>query len=398
MIKNFQNPEKAILVEGIFLPVNQGKEPQGEEETLEELENLCKTLGIKVIAKFVQKLKKINPDVYIGSGKLDEILSFAKNNNATLIVFNNDLSPSQISNIEKKGGIKVIDRTTLILEIFAKRARTSEAKIQVELAQYQYLMPRLVHYWTHLHRQRGGIGTRGPGEKELETDKRLIKKRISFLKKQLAKINTTRIIQRTNREGLLKCAIVGYTNAGKSSLFNVLTKGNAYVEDLLFATLDTYIKKKVINGIPILFIDTIGFIRKLPHHLINAFKAVLAEIKEADFLIHVLDVSSPYYSRQYETTKQILFEIQQEVKPTILVLNKIDKINILQENEFDFTKWNAINIETLVDYYKNEKSESRVVPFSCLTLSNIDLLKQNIFEIACELIKKRNYAFSSFGE
>lgn len=314
------NMERAVLIGAI-----QNKQEENQvQEYLDELEFLTLTAGAVTIRRFVQHITVPEPRTYIGKGKLDQIALFIEEKEITLAVFDDELSGSQLRNIEKVLKCKVLDRTNLILDIFAARAQTAYAKVQVELAQYQYLLPRLTKMWTHLERQKGGIGFRGPGETELETDRRVIKAKISKLKEHLQKIDIQMATQRQNRHKMIRVALVGYTNAGKSTIMNLLSKSNVFAENKLFATLDTTVRKVVIGNLPFLFSDTVGFIRKLPHSLIEAFKSTLDEIREADLLLHVIDISHPGFEDQINVVTQTLHEIKASEKPTLLVFNKID--------------------------------------------------------------------------
>ncbi len=303
------------------------------DEYLAELEFLLETAGGQPVKRFVQSLDQANPQTYVGSGKLDEIRQFILAEDIKLVIFDDDLGPSQLRNIERELNCKVLDRTNLILDIFAKRARTSHAKTQVELAQYQYLLPRLTRMWTHLERQRGGIGLRGPGETEIETDRRVIREKISLLKERLKEIDMQLSVQRKNRGKLIRVALVGYTNVGKSTLMNLLSKSDVFAENKLFATLDTTVRKVVVDNLPFLLSDTVGFIRKLPHGLIESFKSTLDEVRESDILLHVVDISHPEFEAQIETVNQTLQEIGALNKKTIMVFNKIDIYNADRENE-----------------------------------------------------------------
>ncbi len=334
-------PEKAIIV-GLILP--KFSEDQ-VTEYLDELEFLAETAGAKVVKRFTQKMDAPNPKSFIGSGKLSEIHDFVKENKIDMIIFDDELSPSQMRNIESFLKKKVLDRSNLILDIFAKRARTSHAKTQVELAQYQYLLPRLTGMWTHLERQKGGIGMRGPGETEIETDRRIIRDKISLLRKKLEKIDKQKSTQRKNRKGMIRVALIGYTNVGKSTLMNYMTDSNVFAENKLFATLDTTVRKVVIKNLPFLLSDTVGFIRKLPHHLIESFKSTLDEVREADVLVHIVDISHPNFMEQMETVKSTLADLDSGEIPLITVFNKIDAFKE-RENDVegkmtlrDFKKW-----------------------------------------------------------
>ena len=312
--------EKTILV-GV---INSRQNIEQVKEYLDELEFLTFTAGGKVQKRFVQKIDPPNTKTFIGSGKITEVMNYVKANDISSIIFDDELTPAQQGNIEKISKIKVLDRTGLILDIFAQRAQTSYARNQVELAQYQYLLPRLKGLWTHLERQKGGIGMRGPGETEIETDRRIVRDKISLLKKKLIIIDKQMATQRGNRGALVRVALVGYTNVGKSTLMNVIAKSDVFAENKLFATLDTTVRKVVIGNLPFLLSDTVGFIRKLPTQLIEAFKSTLDEVHEADFLLHVVDISHPNFEEHIESVNKILKEISSLNKPTYMVFNKID--------------------------------------------------------------------------
>lgn len=318
--------EQAILVGLITQAQNESK----AKEYLEELAFLAETAGSMPIRKFMQRLDFPNPKTFVGQGKLNEIKQFViDNESVTMIIFDDELTPAQLRNIERELGIKVLDRTNLILDIFAKRAQTAHAKTQVELAQYQYLLPRLTRLWTHLERQQGGIGMRGPGETQIETDRRIILTKISLLKEDLKLIDKQKATQRKNRGKIVRVALVGYTNVGKSTLMNLLSKSDVFAENKLFATLDTTVRKVVLGNLPFLLTDTVGFIRKLPHHLVESFKSTLDEVREADLLVHIVDISHPNFEDQYEVVTKTLLEINKEEKPTIVVFNKIDAFTYL---------------------------------------------------------------------
>ncbi|HNW90015.1 MAG TPA: GTPase HflX [Bacteroidales bacterium] len=327
------NKERAILIGLITLKQNKEKAAL----YLEELSFLVKTAGGIPVRHFLQKLDMPDPRTYVGSGKIAEISSFISENNINLAIFDDELSPSQIRNIEAALKCRVIDRNNLILDIFAYRARSSYARTQVELAQYQYMLPRLTGMWTHLEKQQGGIGLKGPGEKEIETDRRVIKDRITLLKEKLKKIDKQKITQRKNRSGMIRVALVGYTNAGKSTIMNLLSKSDVFAEDKLFATLDTTVRKVVIGNLPFLLSDTVGFIRKLPHALIESFKSTLDEVFEADVLIHVVDISHAEFEEQMDVVSQTLAGIKANDKPVITVFNKIDNYTFVKKDEDDLT-------------------------------------------------------------
>ena len=318
--KKTANAERVVLV-GV---ITQEQDERKVEEYLGELAFLTRTAGATPIKKFTQQLTKPNPKTFIGSGKLSEIKEYNKEHNIDTLIFDEELTPSQLRNVEKLMKVKVMDRTNLILDIFARRAKTAHAKTQVELAQYEYLLPRLTGMWTHLERQRGGIGTRGPGEREIETDRRIVRDKITRLKNQLAKIDKQKATQRKNRGKLVRVALVGYTNVGKSTLMNVLSKSDVFEEDKLFATLDTTVRKVAIGNLPFLLTDTVGFIRKLPHSLVESFKSTLDEVREADILLHVVDVSHPGFDEQIRIVNQTLRDIGAGDTSTYMVFNKID--------------------------------------------------------------------------
>ena len=313
--------EKSVLI-GV---INKDQSLEKVTEYLDELEFLTYTAGGEVIKRFVQRVEVPNPKTYIGSGKMEEVQLFVKENDIGSVIFDDELTPAQQNNIEKLLRCKILDRTGLILDIFAQRAQTSYARTQVELAQYEYLLPRLTGLWTHLERQRGGIGMRGPGETEIETDRRIVRDRIALLKKKLTKIDRQMETQRGNRGALVRVALVGYTNVGKSTLMNVVSKSEVFAENKLFATLDTTVRKVVIGNLPFLLSDTVGFIRKLPTQLVESFKSTLDEVREADLLLHVVDISHPNFEEHIDSVQKILDEIKSSDKKTIMVFNKIDQ-------------------------------------------------------------------------
>lgn len=337
--------EKAILV-GVIS--NEQTEDQ-VNEYLDELAFLTETAGAVPVMQFTQRVKLPNPKTYIGSGKLAEIQQYIKTAETDLVIFDDELSPSQLRNLERELDCRILDRTNLILDIFAGRARTAHAKTQVELAQYQYLLPRLTRMWTHLERQRGGIGLRGPGETEIETDRRIIRDKIARLKEQLTKIDQQMATQRKNRGKMVRVALVGYTNVGKSTIMNLLSKSDVFAENKLFATLDTTVRKVVIENLPFLLSDTVGFIRKLPHSLVESFKSTLDEVRESDILLHVVDISHPGFEEQIQVVNETLKEIGIKDKPSYIVFNKIDAYSFIEKDEDDLTppaRWN-ISLEQL---------------------------------------------------
>ena len=333
--------EPTVLV-GLITP--QQSETQ-VREYLDELAFLCETAGAQPIARFTQKLDQPNSVTFVGKGKLDEIRAYVQENEIGMVVFDDELSPKQLRNIEKELQTKILDRTGLILDIFARRAQTAHAKTQVELAQYQYMLPRLTGLWTHLERQRGGVGMRGPGEKQLETDRRIVLDKIARLKEELRDIDKQKSVQRKNRGKMVRVALVGYTNVGKSTLMNVLSKSEVFAENKLFATLDTTVRKVIIDNLPFLLSDTVGFIRKLPTQLVESFKSTLDEVREADLLVHVVDMSHSAFEEQIEVVNQTLAEITAgEEKPMLLLFNKIDAFSFTPKDEDDLTPRTKENI------------------------------------------------------
>lgn len=348
-------------------------------EYLQELAFLAETAGAKAVKKFAQKLTHPDSRTFIGKGKLEEIKNYIDGKDIQLAIFDDELSGSQITNIEKILGIKVIDRSDLILDIFARRAKTAQAKTQVELAQYQYLLPRLKGMWSHLERLGGGIGTRGPGETEIETDRRIVKDKISLLRKRLAEIDKQAFIQRKDRGEFIRVALVGYTNVGKSTLMNLLSKSNSFAENKLFATLDTTTRKVVFENTPFLLSDTVGFIRKLPHHLVESFKSTLDEVRESDILLHVVDISHPNYEEQIGVVNKTLQELKAFDKPTITIFNKMD---LYEERTFDPWLEEGIRAEILNDLKERWEHETQgnCVFVSAVEKRNLDLLRSTILE------------------
>ncbi|HNV80828.1 MAG TPA: GTPase HflX [Tenuifilaceae bacterium] len=378
--------DKVVLV-GVQL---HGQPDAVVDEYLEELKFLAETAGAIVVKWFVQRLDSPNARSFIGQGKVAEIKQFIDSNGITIVVFDDELSSTQLRNLERELGIRVLDRTNLILDIFAQRAKTAYAKTQVELAQYQYLLPRLTRMWTHLERQRGGIGLRGPGETEIETDRRIIRDRIAKLKAELVKIDRQMATQRKNRGSLVRVSLVGYTNVGKSTIMNLLSKSDVFAEDKLFATLDTTVRKVVIDNLPLLLSDTVGFIRKLPHQLVESFKSTLDEVREADILLHVVDIAHPTFEEQLNVVSQTLHEIQADNKPILLVFNKIDAYQWVEKNEFDITPITKENfsLEELKRTWIS-KSNSPCVFISAKYRVNIDELRKSIYGLAAEIHRKR---------
>lgn len=353
-------------------------------EYLDELEFLAQTAGAVTIKRFTQKLDRPDARTFIRKGKLEEIAEFIENNeDISLVIFDDDLSGKQTNILEEQLKVKIVDRSTLILDIFANRAQTAQAKTQVELAQMQYLLPRLRGLWTHLERQRGGIGMRGPGEMEIETDRRIVRDKISLLKQKLAKIDLQAQTQRKNRGQLIRVALVGYTNAGKSTIMNLLSKSDVFAEDKLFATLDTTVRKVVFGKMPFLLSDTVGFIRKLPHHLIESFKSTLDETKESDIIIHVIDISHPQYEDHINTVTNTLKEMGVDQRPTLMVFNKIDAY---REKNFDKLLDLETQKEILAELKENLENnyEHPNVFISAKTKENVDILREKIAELVTE--------------
>ena len=370
--------ENAVLV-GLVTPQ---QNEERSKEYLDELAFLSETAGAKPVRRFVQKLDYPNPRTFVGQGKLDEIREFvATHEEVGMIIFDDELSPLQLRNIEKELKIKVLDRTNLILDIFAKRAQTAHAKTQVEMAQCNYMLPRLMRLWTHLERQRGGIGMRGPGETQIETDRRIILNKISLLKQQLAAIDKQKAVQRKNRGKMVRVALVGYTNVGKSTLMNLMSKSDVFAENKLFATLDTTVRKVIIENLPFLLTDTVGFIRKLPTHLIESFKSTLDEVREADLLVHIVDISHPNFEEQYEVVNATLADIAKEQKPTILVFNKIDAFTYTPQDEDDLGEKRRENY-SLDDLKRTwmAKLGNDCIFISAKNKDNIDALKSLLYD------------------
>ena len=385
--KNFETAaqaERAVLV-GLITPQ---QDEARSSEYLAELAFLADAAGAETVKVFTQRVEYPNPRTYVGKGKLEEIRAYIEaDGDISMAIFDDDLSSKQTANIEKELGVKVLDRTTLILDIFARRAQTATAKTQVELAQYQYLLPRLTRMWTHLERQRGGIGMRGPGETQIETDRRIILSRISLLKQQLKDIDKQKAVQRKNRGKLTRVALVGYTNAGKSTLMNVLSKSDVFAENKLFATLDTTVRKVVIDNLPFLLTDTVGFIRKLPTHLVNSFKSTLDEVREADILVHVVDISHPNFEEQIEVVDRTLREVcGSSDKPMLLVFNKIDAFKCVPKESDDLTEKERCNLT--LDELKETwmaKMKDNCVFISAKKGINIDELKARLYTMAREI-------------
>ena len=392
--------ERAVLV-GLITPTqNEAK----ANEYLAELAFLAETAGAKSEKRFLQRVDNPNPRTFVGKGKLEEIRQYIEDNAIDLAIFDDDLTSKQVQNIENELKVKILDRTNLILDIFAKRAQTATARTQVELAQYQYLLPRLTRMWTHLERQRGGIGMRGPGETQIETDRRIILDKISRLKVELKNIDRQKSIQRKNRGKLTHIALVGYTNVGKSTLMNLLSKSDVFAENKLFATLDTTVRKVIIDNLPFLLTDTIGFIRKLPTHLVDSFKSTLDEVRDADILVHVVDISHPQFEEQIEVVNRTLQEVcESKDKPMILVFNKVDAFTYVKKDDDDLTPRLRENIplEELKQTWMAKMNDNCIF-ISARERINIDELKSRLYEMAKEIHMKRfpynDFLFQKYDE
>lgn len=392
--------ERAVLV-GLITPTqNEAK----ANEYLAELAFLAETAGAKSEKRFLQRVDNPNPRTFVGKGKLEEIRQYIEDNAIDLAIFDDDLTSKQVQNIENELKVKILDRTNLILDIFAKRAQTATARTQVELAQYQYLLPRLTRMWTHLERQRGGIGMRGPGETQIETDRRIILDKISRLKVELKNIDRQKSIQRKNRGKLTRIALVGYTNVGKSTLMNLLSKSDVFAENKLFATLDTTVRKVIIDNLPFLLTDTIGFIRKLPTHLVDSFKSTLDEVRDADILVHVVDISHPQFEEQIEVVNRTLQEVcESKDKPMILVFNKVDAFTYVKKEDDDLTPRLRENIplEELKQTWMAKMNDNCIF-ISARERINIDELKSRLYEMAKEIHMKRfpynDFLFQKYDE
>ncbi|MAW31620.1 MAG: GTPase HflX [Flavobacteriales bacterium] len=387
-------PEKAVLI-GLITPNVTSNQAN---EYLEELAFLAKTAGAKPIKNFTQRLLRPDNKTFIGKGKMEEVLSFVKENAIDVLIFDDDLTPSQLKNVERifNGKCKILDRSNLILDIFASRAQTAQARTQVELAQYQYLLPRLTRMWTHLERQKGGIGMRGPGETQIETDRQIIRDKISLLKKKLQKIDKQAFTRRKGREHLIRVALVGYTNAGKSTLMNKLAKSDVFAEDKLFATLDTTVRKVVIQNLPFLLTDTVGFIRKLPHQLVESFKSTLDEVREADFMIHLIDISNPNFEDHISVVNKTISEIGAQDKPMILIFNKIDAYTYVKKEQDDLTpiKKENYSLEDLKDSWMS-KINGNVMFISALHKICFDELREELY-IRIKKLHEVRYPYNNF--
>ena len=385
--------ERAVLI-GI---VNHDQDEERSKEYLDELEFLALTAGAATLRRFTQKLDMPNPKTFLGSGKMGEIQNYIRENEIDIAIFDDELSPSQLKNIERLFEIKVLDRTNLILDIFASRAQTSYARTQVELAQYQYLLPRLTRLWTHLERQKGGIGMRGPGETQIETDRRIIQSKIALLKKKLEKIDKQMATQRSNRGKLVRVALVGYTNVGKSTLMNLLSKTQVLAENKLFATLDTTVRKIQIDNLPLLLTDTVGFIRKLPTQLVESFKSTLDEVREADVLLHVVDISHHNFLEHIDSVNKILGEIKTQDKPTLMVFNKIDAYRPEPFDEFDLINERDERHFSIDEWKKTwmNKLNGHCVFISAVEKENIQELRKSLYQLAAPIYAQR-FPFNQF--
>ena len=385
--------EKAILVGLITPSLSQAQ----VDEYLEELSFLAKTAGVEPVKRFTQKLRSPDNTTFLGKGKINEVKDFVKNESIDVVIFDDDLTPSQLRNIQKiflKS--KILDRSNLILDIFASRAQTAQARTQVELAQYEYLLPRLTRMWTHLERQKGGIGMRGPGETQIETDRRIIKDKIALLKKKLQKIDKQSLTRRKGRADMIRVALVGYTNAGKSTLMNKLSKSEIFAEDKLFATLDTTVRKVVLKNLPFLLSDTVGFIRKLPHQLVESFKSTLDEVRESDLLVHVVDISNPNFEEQIEIVNTTISEIGAAAKPQFIIFNKIDAYRYVKKEEDDLTEFTKENmsLNDLKNSWMN-KLDIDSIFISALNKTNFDELRAELYQKVKALHVKR-YPYNNF--
>lgn len=392
MIETAPITEKAVIV-GL---INSRQDERQVKEYLDELEFLADTAGAEVLKKFTQKLDVPNKATFVGPGKLEEIGNYIKVVEADTVIFDDELSATQLRNIERVLECKVLDRTNLILDIFAKRAQTAHAKAQVELAQYQYLLPRLTRMWTHLERQRGGIGMRGPGETQIETDRRIILDKIARLKEQLKKIDQQKSTQRKNRGKMVRVALVGYTNVGKSTILNMLAKSEVFAENKLFATLDTTVRKVVVDNIPFLLADTVGFIRKLPHGLVESFKSTLDEVREADILLHIVDISHPGFEEQIETVDSTLEEIEAGDKPTIYIFNKIDAFSYEAKDDDDLTPRTKDNFT--LEEWKNSwmaKHNPPALFISATQKENIEEFRQRLYD-EVKIIHAQRFPFNDY--
>ena len=377
--------ERTILV-GLITPQ---QDEQKCREYLDELAFLAETAGAVPVKRFVQRLDSPNPRTIVGSGKLQEIKDYIDDNDISLVIFDDDLTAKQLKNLDDVLKVKILDRTSLILNIFADRAQTAHAKIQVELAQYQYFLPRLTRLWTHLERQRGGGGVnlRGPGETQIESDRRIVLDKIAQLKRELQRIDKQKTVQRSNRGKMVRVALVGYTNVGKSTLMNALSKSEVFAENKLFATLDTTVRKVIIDNLPFLLSDTVGFIRKLPHDLVESFKSTLDEVREADLLLHVVDISHPTFEEQIEVVNRTLEEIKANDKPIILVFNKIDAFTYVKKDEDDLSpiKRENLSLDDLKQTWMSKMNQDNCIFISAIERANMEAFKELVYEKVKEI-------------
>lgn len=400
LIIDKESSERAVIIGLITPQQNEAK----AREYLDELEFLADTAGAVTVRKFTQKVNGADSRTFVGKGKLEEIRQYVEDNEIGMAIFDDDLTAKQVANIEKELKIKILDRTSLILDIFARRAQTANAKTQVELAQYQYLLPRLTRMWTHLERQRGGIGMRGPGETQIETDRRIILDKISRLKAELKDIDRQKSIQRKNRGKLTRVALVGYTNVGKSTLMNLLSKSDVFAENKLFATLDTTVRKVIVDNLPFLLTDTVGFIRKLPTHLVESFKSTLDEVRDADVLVHVVDISHPNFEEQIEVVNKTLSDVCGSAdKPMVMVFNKVDAFSFTPKDEDDLTPKTRANysLDELKSSWMSKLGDDAVF-ISAKKGINIDELKAKIYEKAKQVHLTRfpynDFLFQKYDE
>ncbi len=392
MIETTPVPETAILI-GV---INRDQDEAEVHEYLDELSFLTETAGAIPLREFTQKLDTPHPGTMIGKGKLEEIRIYVEENEVDLVIFDDELTPTQLRNLERELNVRILDRTNLILDIFAHRAKTAHAKTQVELAQYQYLLPRLTRMWTHLERQRGGIGLRGPGETEIETDRRIIRDKIGRLKVELKKIDNQMVTQRKNRGQMVRVSLVGYTNVGKSTLMNLISKSDVFAENKLFATLDTTVRKVVVENLPFLLADTVGFIRKLPHDLVESFKSTLDEVRESDLLLHVVDISHPNFEEQVKVVNQTLSEIGAADKPMVMVFNKIDAYHFTRKDDDDLSPKTKENLT--LDELKRSWMARNEVPsifISAKNRENIDELRNRLYDAVKDIHISR-YPYNNF--
>lgn len=394
--------ERTILV-GLITPQ---QDEQKCREYLDELAFLAETAGAVPVKRFVQRLDSPNPRTIVGSGKLQEIKDYIDDNDISLVIFDDDLTAKQLKNLDDVLKVKILDRTSLILNIFADRAQTAHAKIQVELAQYQYFLPRLTRLWTHLERQRGGGGVnlRGPGETQIESDRRIVLDKISQLKRELQRIDKQKTVQRSNRGKMVRVALVGYTNVGKSTLMNALSKSEVFAENKLFATLDTTVRKVIIDNLPFLLSDTVGFIRKLPHDLVESFKSTLDEVREADLLLHVVDISHPTFEEQIEVVNRTLEEIKANDKPIILVFNKIDAFTYVKKDEDDLSpiKRENLSLDDLKQTWMSKMNQDNCIFISATERANMEAFKELVYEKVKEIHVTRfpynDFLFQKYDE